>query len=127
MILMGVELRLAGRAAAARAETFDISRVNRIASHVANDRAGKPTDRYQTKQLRFARIEIENRDRILRSIAGEELSAQFIERQRVWLRAEEIGGILPRPNRFNDLISARIKDADRIAACIRNCQPSPIR
>ena len=97
-----------------------------FAPGIKRNRAGKPADGNQAQQFRFARFELENRDGVLRAVADKKCFARFVKRQRVWLRAEQIAGILPRANRFDDLVGARVNDAQRVV-CRRWPRPASVR
>ena len=101
---------------------FEVGDVNLFAAGVKNDRAGKPADGNQAEQFGFARVELKNGNGVLRAIADKKFLAGFVKRQRVRLRAEQVARILPRANRFHDLVRARVNDAQRVAARVGHNQ-----
>ena len=58
---------------------------------------------------------MDDRHRILRSIADKERMAGFIKRQRVGLRAEQVARILPRANGLDDFVLARVNHTKGVA------------
>ena len=99
-------------------DAFEVRDANLFPSGVKHNRAGKPAGGNQPQQLRFARLELKNRDGVLRAVADEQLFARLVERQRVRLRAERVARILPRANGLDDFVRARVNHAQRVAARI---------
>src|SRR5436309_1516422 len=95
-----------------RTNSFNVRDIERVPSGVINDRARKPARRNEPKQLRAPRLKTEYRDGVLGSIANKQLAAGSVKSQRVGLGSEEVCRILPRADRFNELIGARIDDRE---------------
>ena len=89
-------------------------------ARIKRDAARKPADGDQAEQFGCAGLELENGDGVLRAVADEKFFAGLVECQRIRLRAERIARILPRANRLDDRVRARVNDAQRIAAGIRH-------
>ena len=109
------------------ADVFDVRDINFLPRCVEGDGAGKPAGRDQAEQFRFAWFELENGDGVLRAVANKKVFARLVERQRIRLRAEQIARVLPRANRFDNLVLAGINDAQRVAAAVGHNEPTSIR
>ena len=101
------------------ADAFDVGDADFSVACVVCNAARKPAGGNQSKQLRFARLELENRNGILRSVADEKRFARFVEGQGIGLRAEQIRRILPRANCLHDFVRSRINDAQRPAGPVK--------
>ena len=98
-----------------------------LSLRVKRNRARKPADGNQAEQFGFARLELKNRDGVLRAVADEKFFARLVERQRVRLRAERIARILPRANRLHDFVRARVNHAQRVAARVGDDEKFSVR
>src|SRR5215831_9438410 len=100
---MGVVLHLlAGRVMFGRSDPLYVCDTERATNSLVCDRAREPADGDQPAQSGFARFEIEYRNGILRAIANKELFTAVIKCERIRLGSKKIGGVLTRPDGFDD-------------------------
>ena len=126
-ILMRVEFDgLAGLEVSGRADALDVGDAERLAGRVVSDAAGEPADGDQAAQAGLAGLEVEDGHGVLGAVADEELAAGLIEGERVGLRPEQVRGVLPRADRLDDLVRARVNDAERVAARVGDHDPAAV-
>ena len=93
------------------ADAFDVGDAQRFASRVEDNPAGKPADGDQAAQARLAGLEVKDGHGILGAVADVEFATRLVKGEGVWLRSEQIRGILPRTDRFHDLVRSSVNHA----------------